>query len=1242
VSDSTGIDRQPKSKKLPLRLLLVGPFVVQICVAVGLTGWLSWRNGQQAVNDVASRYRQEVADRIRYHLQTYLETPYYVNRLNADNFQLVQAAEANFQDRPKIERYLLSQIQIFGAVTAIHIGTETGEYAAAKRLEAGKIYFDAADRTTQGALNTYGVNPLGDRDTLVRSKPNFDPRSRPWYRAAFSQISAKNDANPNLVWSPVYTYYSLPILAITQAAPLYNKQGKLLGVTAVDLSLTDISMFLQGLSTHSSVQTFIMEPSGELIALSGSDRPFLVRDGKTERIKAIDSSNPVIRGVAAKWAESNQANQIKDLHQFEFKIDNQRQLAQVETFRDRSGLNWLVVVVIPESDFMAEIDQNTRITILLSVIALIVAIALGVFTSRWITKPIYRMIRASKSLSERFEPGQLAEDFLSQVTPIENVEELSLLSQAFHQMATQLHQSFMTLEQTNMQLETRIVERTTELSQSEEKFSKVFLASPNPIAITTFQDSKVMEVNNSFLASFGYRPDELVGRSLSALPIWSNPNEYAEINQILQTQQFIQNRELEMLFLAGEVNTLMLSAEIITINHQTCVIWDLKNITTRKQLERDLWKSQQFLDSIIENIPLAVSVMDVKHQCRNVLWNEASEKMFGISRRDMFWRNVSHILSAEQTELFQTGDAKALEHGVMVEIPELPLSQMPHGDILLRTLKLPIVDKQSGATYLLCIFEDITERKQAEIALKKAKESAEVANYAKSEFLANMSHELRTPLNGVLGYAQILKRTPNLPQNQKEGLDIIQQCGEHLLTLINDVLDLSKIEARRMELYLSEFNLSIFLRGIADIFKIRAKQKEINFIFEYLTDLPAIVRTDEQRLRQILINLIGNAVKFTEIGGVAFKVGIVGSESNPNTIDTTAEQVLEPSESHQSSEQNLEAIATPEETVKIRFQIDDTGVGIAPHKLEEIFQPFQQSGSQARMVEGTGLGLAISKKLVEMMDSKLELRSSLDEGSSFWFELQLPVILNWEPTEKVSELTLAGFQRPNGQKTCKIMVVDDKPENRSVLSNLLIPLGFELQEACNGAECLEQIVKFKPDLVFMDLIMPVMNGYEAIRYLRQSSNPEIQNVFVVVSSASVFEYDQKTSYEVGCNAFISKPVRAKTLLDTLESLLELTWIYEENLVSRDEAKTDSLHEKIALDNSSDKLELPTSEILKELLDLAVVGDVLEIERIAKELEASDDRLKIFTRKLLQFSSNFQLRQIQDFLRRCAIDTFPQA
>ncbi|MBD3563440.1 GAF domain-containing protein, partial [Planktothrix sp. FACHB-1355] len=293
---------------------------------------------------------------------------------------------------------------------------------------------------------------------------------------------------------------------------------------------------------------------------------------------------------------------------------------------------------------------------------------------------------------------------------------------------------------------------------------------------------------------------------------------------------------------------------------------------------------------------------------------------------------------------------------------------------------------------------------------QKAEEAAKAASLAKSEFLANMSHELRTPLNGILGYTQILKREQNLNDEQKDDLNIISKCGEHLLALINDILDLSKIEARKMELYFSNFHFPQFLENIAEICRIRAEQKGISLLYEPLSPLPVGIRADEKRLRQVLMNLLGNAVKFTEKGGVTFKVGIIGKGlsvmGNGENTDSLAMA-------------NYESPIT-----KIRFQVEDSGIGMAPEQLEEIFLPFHQVGDRDRKVEGTGLGLAISRQFVQMMGGDIKVKSSLGEGSVFYFDLDLPEVSEWSNASQGEEGNIIGFK---GAKR-KILVADDKTE----------------------------------------------------------------------------------------------------------------------------------------------------------------------------------------------------------------------
>ncbi|MEH2139585.1 ATP-binding protein [Nostoc sp.] len=486
---------------------------------------------------------------------------------------------------------------------------------------------------------------------------------------------------------------------------------------------------------------------------------------------------------------------------------------------------------------------------------------------------------------------------------------------------------------------------------------------------------------------------------------------------------------------------------------------------------------------------------------------------------------------------------------------------------------------------------EIVERKRIEKELRLAEEVAQNSNQAKSEFLANMSHELRTPLNGILGYTQIIQRTESLSEKGRKGLGVIYQCGSHLLTLINDVLDLSKIEARKLELYPIDFYFPAFIDSVTEICRIRAEQKVIAFHVELDPNLPTGIHADEKRLRQVLINLLSNAMKFTHKGSVTLKVQVISQESNANG----------------------------KTNYKIHFQVVDTGTGITPQQADKIFQPFEQVGSQKRQSEGTGLGLAISQKIVFLMGGQIHLQSEFGKGSTFWFEAKLLESKDWAKVSRVvEEGTIIGYQG----KRRTILIADDKWENRSVIVNLLEPVGFTVIEASNGQEAWAQSLAHKPDTIVTDLVMPILDGFEFINRLRQSG--QFKEIPVIASSASVFAVDQHKSIDVGADAFLPKPIEAETLLEMLRQFLQLEWIFDVKLEAIAKTSTGGFEEQT-------EMIYPAQEVLQVLLELVQDGDIQNILEMVEQLSVSDERLNTFVQKIIQLASNFQIKRLESFI-----------
>ena len=461
------------------------------------------------------------------------------------------------------------------------------------------------------------------------------------------------------------------------------------------------------------------------------------------------------------------------------------------------------------------------------------------------------------------------------------------------------------------------------------------------------------------------------------------------------------------------------------------------------------------------------------------------------------------------------------------------------------------------------------------------KERAESANRAKSAFLANMSHELRTPLNAILGYSQIFGRDASLNDDQKKGIDVINRCGEHLLMLINDVLDISRIEANKTELKSDEFSLPHFLESIVEIFQISSEKKQIDFHYKADVDLPEIVFGDKTRLRQIFVNLLSNAFKFTEKGAVYFTIRRMPAQ-----------------------ETNDQAC--------LSFEIKDTGIGIPKDRIDEIFEPFQQIHTNKIQNEGTGLGLAIVEKLIRLMGSHLMIESVLDAGSTFRFELTLPVIEKSSMSSLDSIRTIIGYEGP----AKRVLIVEDVEDNRILLKNLLLPAGFHVEEAENGRVGLEMIEHDPPDVVLTDLIMPEMDGYEMIRHIRE--NTGLQDMIIIGISADVANYAENKSSDAGCTDFIAKPFSIDELLFKMEKHLDLKWTREPK-----PGKPSKPTEKTII--------APPENDIADLQRMTRVGNIRGIKNKLTDISTQSPDYTVFCEQIRNMADQFNVEEIRKFL-----------
>ncbi|AFY83055.1 PAS domain S-box protein [Oscillatoria acuminata] len=780
------------------------------------------------------------------------------------------------------------------------------------------------------------------------------------------------------------------------------------------------------------------------------------------------------------------------------------------------------------------------------------------------------------------------------------------------------------------------------LSESEERFRTAFDYAGIGMAIVGL-DGQWLKVNRAVCEIIGYSESELLTLDFQTI---THPEDLdLDLNyaaQLLRGEIGSYQLEKRYIHKQGHSIRVLLTGSLVRTaeGEPLHFIAQIQDVTLQKQAEQIL-RSQmqreqvlsQFVQSIRNSLELTTISFSAAHESGRLLGADMV-KILQYFPEEALWRNVAEYRPFDTLPSTLDLDIPDVKNPVTDGIKRLqPVALAgwePHpddpqveliGSFAGHWLILPL-QMGTGVWGALCLARNLSESpwdstemelllaianqlaialNQAELyqQVEKAREAADKANQAKSAFLANMSHELRSPLNAILGFAQLLLSNPSLSQEAKENVAIIHRSGEHLLTLINDILDLAKIESGRTTIVETNFNLSHLLDDLQSMFRLKAQSKGLGFVVERSPEVPEYIRTDEIKLRQVLINLLGNAIKFTQRGQIYVAMrGITPEGRSSLSVPDT----LEP------------------QTLNLLCEVSDTGPGIAQEELDHLFQAFVQTSTGLEAREGTGLGLSISRKFVELMGGSIEVRSQIGEGSTFSFEI--PVKVAGEIESKPIPLQRRAIALEPNQPQYRILIADDRPDNRTFVIKCLQPLGFDLLESSNGQETIALWEEWEPHLIFMDLRMPVMDGYEATQQIKGSIKG--QGTAIVALTASYLNQENALSLSSGFDGFIRKPFRDTELFDCLSEQLGVRFVYED---PKADAKPTLTVPPVPL-MESDWRDVPLDWL--NSFDLATKS--CDVELMIALLDEICDRHESFANTLMNWTQNFEFEQISTLIK----------
>lgn len=880
--------RKNRSIEIPLRLVLTVPFVLLTVGTSALVGYLSWQNGQRSIHDLANQLIREVEQRAETHIRSYLETAQLMNANHANAIAL------NSPNNDQLEQYLCRQLQLYPKVSATHLSDPDGNFIGIVRKPNGQFAVHDRMVATDQAVRAIALNQQCQRGQSLASPGQFDPRDRPWYQAA---VRAKQAA-----WSPIFAWKAAPVIGTNAALPVYDPSGKLRYVLGTSLVLSDISDYLKTLKIGRSGQVFIVERNGLFVASSTAKEPFITdRNQQPQRRSAFEADVPLLKASSVYLQQHNSGfENIDQPQQFITQFDRSTYFLQAIPIVDPRGINWLMIVIVPEADFTQQINANTQTSLLLSLGALIGSILIGLWLTRSIVRPIQHLGRISFALSN----GDWKE-----VQQQSSIAELQVLNRSFQGMADRLQQSF---DQTQTRL-------NDILSSTITAICRFRIDADGRIHYEYFSPSNVVV--------FGYTAEEFMSDST----LWRSrlhPDDRAQILSNLppHSDEGAFSTEYRFYHKDGSLRWILDSMRFRRDHNGWIVTGVAIDNTARKQAEQALAESEATKNQILKAIPDLMIWMNADGTCLDVIESDSQPKLY--LRLEAIGKNSFQLLPPNLAQARMKAVQHARESGEVI-VYEQQFQQF-------NTVQYEEVRVISVGDRVLVMVRDIGERHRLD--------------RLKTEFISVVSHELRTPLTAIQGCLGLLDTGvyDQRPEKAKRMLHLALINSDRLVRLVNDILDLERLDSGKVELLKEKCSAHDLMQKAVEGISAIADQAGVMLTIQP-TEIQIWAAPD--MILQTLTNLLSNSIKFSPLNSTV-------------------------------------SLSVQTQSDKVQFQVKDQGRGIPADKLETIFGRFQQVDvSDSRQKGGTGLGLAICQTIVQQHGGNIWAESTLEHGSTFYFTL---------------------------------------------------------------------------------------------------------------------------------------------------------------------------------------------------------------------------------------------------------------